>query len=223
MTGTDSPSGQTLTWSATGLPAGLSINASTGLISGTPTTAGTYSSTVTATDTTGASGSTTFTWTIGGGGGGCASPGQKLGNPGFESGNGAPWTASSGVVDSSTGEPAHSGSWKAWLDGYGTTHTDTLSQSVTIPAGLRARRSRSASTSTPRRPRRTTAYDKLTVKAGRTTLATYSNLNKATGYAMQAFNLSSFAGQTVTIKFSGTEDCSLPDIFVIDDTALNLS
>ena len=23
------------------------------------------------------------------------------------------------------GEPAHSGSWKAWLDGYGTTHTDT--------------------------------------------------------------------------------------------------
>ncbi len=36
---TDSASGQTLTYSATGLPAGLSINSSTGLISGTPTTA----------------------------------------------------------------------------------------------------------------------------------------------------------------------------------------
>ena len=28
--------------------------------------------------------------------------------------------------------------WKAWLDGYGTTHTDTLCQSVSIPAGCGA-------------------------------------------------------------------------------------
>ena len=39
VSASDSASGQTLTYSATGLPAGLSINASTGLISGTPTTA----------------------------------------------------------------------------------------------------------------------------------------------------------------------------------------
>jgi acetylxylan esterase len=61
---TDSASGQTLTYSATGLPAGLSINSSTGLISGTPTTAGTYSTTVTVGDLAGASGSTSFTWTV---------------------------------------------------------------------------------------------------------------------------------------------------------------
>jgi hypothetical protein len=60
----DSASGQTLTYSATGLPAGLSINSSSGLISGTPTTANTYNVTVTAKDTTGASGSASFTWTI---------------------------------------------------------------------------------------------------------------------------------------------------------------
>ena len=60
---TDSASGQTLTYTASGLPAGLSIS-SAGVISGTPTTAGTSSVTVTAKDTTNASGSTTFTWTI---------------------------------------------------------------------------------------------------------------------------------------------------------------
>jgi hypothetical protein len=60
----DSATGQTLTYAATGLPAGLSISSSTGLISGTPTTAGTSSVTVTVSDGTGASGTAAFTWTI---------------------------------------------------------------------------------------------------------------------------------------------------------------
>ena len=72
ITATDSAAGQTLTYSATGLPTGLSINSSTGLISGTPSSATTASVTVTATDTTGAAGSTSFSWTITGGGGACS-------------------------------------------------------------------------------------------------------------------------------------------------------
>jgi serine protease len=220
ISASDSASGQTLTYSATGLPAGLAINSSTGLISGTPSTATTYTTTVTARDTTGATGSTSVTWVISSTGGGCS--GQKLGNPGFETGTATPWTASSGVVDSSTAEPAHSGSWKAWMDGYGSAHTDSVTQSVTIPSGCRATLSfylhiDTAETTT------TTAYDKLTVKAGSTTLATYSNLNKNTGYALHSFDVSSLAGQTVTISFSGTEDSSLQTSFVLDDTALNLS
>jgi O-glycosyl hydrolase len=67
---TDSAPGQTLTYSATGLPAGLSISSSTGLISGTPSAAASSTVTVTVTDTTGASGSAVFTWTIGTGAGG---------------------------------------------------------------------------------------------------------------------------------------------------------
>ena len=51
---------ETLTFAATGLPAGLSIDPATGTISGTPTATGTASVTVTATDTAGAQGSATF-------------------------------------------------------------------------------------------------------------------------------------------------------------------
>jgi len=67
----DSAAGQTLSYSATGLPAGLSISSSTGVISGTPTTAGTSTVTVTATDTTGTSGSATFAWAVTGPAGAC--------------------------------------------------------------------------------------------------------------------------------------------------------
>ncbi|WP_194911567.1 discoidin domain-containing protein [Catenulispora rubra] len=70
---TDSASGQTLTYGASGLPAGLSISSS-GLITGTPTATGTSTVTVTATDGTGASGSTSFTWTVGGSGGNGGAP-----------------------------------------------------------------------------------------------------------------------------------------------------
>jgi hypothetical protein len=78
---TDSASGQTLTDTATGLPAGLSISSS-GLISGTPGTAATSSVTVTATDTTGAAGTATFSWTVNsaGGGGSGAPPASFWGN-----------------------------------------------------------------------------------------------------------------------------------------------
>ena len=222
MHATDSQSGQTLTWSATGLPAGLSINSTSGLISGTPSTANTYNVAVTATDTTGASGSASFTWTISGSGGGCTTHTQLLGNPGFETGSAAPWTSTPAVINpNGAGETARSGTWYAWLDGYGTTHTDTLSQTVTIPAGCTATTVSfwlhidTAETTT------TTQFDKLTITANGTTLATFSNLNHASGYQQHTYSLGSFAGSTVTLKFSGTEDSSLQTSFVVDDTAIN--
>ncbi|WP_018546010.1 M4 family metallopeptidase [Streptomyces sp. LaPpAH-108] len=209
-----------LSYSASGLPAGLSINSSTGLISGTPTTAGTSSTTVTVTDSAGKTGTAAFSWTVSVTGGGCSST-QLLANPGFESGN-TGWTATSGVITTASGQASHSGSYKAWLDGYGSSHTDSLSQSVTIPSGCKATLTfwlhiDSAETTT------STQYDKLTLTAGSTTLATYSNLNKASGYSQKTFDLSSLAGQTVTLKFNGVEDSSLQTSFVVDDTALTTS
>jgi hypothetical protein len=56
----DSAGGQALTYAATGLPPGLSIDPSTGLITGTASAGGTFAATVTARDTTGATGSVAF-------------------------------------------------------------------------------------------------------------------------------------------------------------------
>ncbi len=222
ISASDSASGQTLTYSATGLPTGLSINSSTGLISGTPTVAGTYSVNVSVHDTTGATGSAAFTWTVTSGSGGCTAS-QLLGNPGFETGSAAPWTASTGVIDGSTDAPAHSGSYKAWLDGYGTTHTDTLSQSITVPSTCTSATLTFWLYVSTDETTTTTAYDKLTVAAGTTTLATYSNLNASSGYVQKTVSLSSQIGKTFTLKFTGTEDSSLATSFVIDDTAANVS
>ncbi|WP_327360447.1 Ig domain-containing protein [Streptomyces sp. NBC_01296] len=52
------------TWSAVNLPLGLTINTSTGLISGLLRGSGTRTVTVTIKDAKGATGSTTFTWRV---------------------------------------------------------------------------------------------------------------------------------------------------------------
>ena len=51
-------------WSAGGLPTGIAINATSGLISGTPTVAGTFSATITVTDNTGQSQSASINGTV---------------------------------------------------------------------------------------------------------------------------------------------------------------
>jgi hypothetical protein len=152
---------------------------------------------------------------------------QLLGNPGFETGTASPWTTTAGVVDNSTSEAAHSGSWKAWLNGYGTTHTDSILQTVTIPSTAVSATLNfylhidSAETTT------TTAFDTLKVQIRNSsgtvlaTLATYSNLNKATGFSLKSFNVLAYKGSPIQVFLVGTEDSSLQTSFVVDDFALN--
>ncbi|HEX5405505.1 MAG TPA: Ig domain-containing protein [Pseudonocardiaceae bacterium] len=219
--------GGSLTYAANGLPAGLTINRTTGLISGTVTTNGTSTVTVTATDTGGTAGTTSFTWTVSTAGTGCAAA-QLLGNPGFETGTAAPWVTTPSVIFSGAKEPAHTGSFVAWLDGYGTTHTDTLTQTVTIPATCTTANFSfflhidTAETGT-------TVFDTLKVQVLNnsgtvlSTVGAFSNVNAAAGFTQRSFSLASFAGQTITVKFTGTEGTKLQTSFVVDDTAVNVS
>jgi hypothetical protein len=102
-------------------------------------------------------------------------------------------------------------------------------QQVTIPANATAATLSfwlhidSAETST------TTAFDTLNVQirdsSGNVlqTLATFSNLNKASGYQQHTFNLNSFIGQTIQIFLIGKEDFELQTSFVVDDFALQVT
>ncbi|MFJ8477046.1 putative Ig domain-containing protein [Kitasatospora sp. NPDC094011] len=225
LSATDTAGG-TLGYTASGLPAGLGLNATTGLISGTPTAAGSYTVTANATDSTGPSSSVTFTWTVQSTGGGSCTPAQLLTNPGFEAGSTAGWTetntSGTSTINSGSNEPPHSGSYDVWLDGYGSTNTDTLAQTVTLPTGCSSYTFSfwlHIDTAEPA----TSAYDKLTVTANGTTLATYSNVNAATGYQQHSLDLSGYAGQSVTLKFTGAEDYTKQTSFVLDDTAVNVA
>jgi hypothetical protein len=235
ISASDSASGQTLTYTASGLPAGLSINSTTGLITGTPTTTGSSSVTITAKDTTGATGTTSFTWTVSSSSGGGCSAAQLLGNPGFENGssNAAPWVATSthspvDVISDSSSEPTHSGSWDAWLDGWGTATTDTLAQTVSIPSTCSSANLSFWLHIDTAETGKTTAYDSLKVQVLSSsgtvlaTLSTFTNLNAASGYTQHSYSLASYAGQSVTLKFTGSEDKELQTSFVLDDTALNV-
>jgi hypothetical protein len=62
--------GGALTYTATGLPSGISINPNSGLISGTPTTPGSSIASVTATESSGTTGHVSFAWQVSAGGGG---------------------------------------------------------------------------------------------------------------------------------------------------------
>ncbi|MEE1805905.1 M28 family peptidase [Streptomyces sp. BE133] len=229
-TATTSGSAQTVKLTASGAPSGVTVafdpasvqsgSSSAMTVSAEARTApGTY--TITVTGTGSATHATTYSLVVGGG---TCQAQQVVANGGFEEGV-APWTQTDGVISNRTSEkPAHSGAYMAWLGGWGSTHTDTASQSLTIPTGCSAYRlSFHLRTDTDESAGDPTAYDTFTVKLGTKTLATYSNTDAAGSYVQETFDVGAFAGQTVTLGFTSSEDAYLQTSFVVDDVTLNAS
>jgi PKD repeat protein len=185
--------------------------------------AGTYTVSEQVTDTLGKQNTKTAPVTVSAGG-----PQQILVNPSFEDSTG--WTLTAGVlctITTCSGETAHTGQGFAWLDGYGTRHTDTATQKVTIPSGKSSAQLQFY-LHIDTQEHGMTAYDTFTAtilnSSGQLlkTLATYSNANAAAGYSLKSFDVSAYIGQTIQVKFTGTEDSSLATDFVLDDVTLNV-
>jgi endoglucanase len=232
LSASGAPSGVTVSFSPASVTAGAG---STMTVSTTSSAAaGTYSITVTGTASSG-SHSATYTLTVGSSGSTCTSA-QLLGDPGFENGSTiTPWTETSTLgytpVTNASGETAHGGTWMAWFNGNGTKDTDTLSQSVALPSGctaatlsfwLHVDTTESTSTGKP-----DTFTVQLLNSSGSVlaTLGIFSNLDAASGYTQHSYDVSSYLGQTVTLKFTGaeTDTDGGTTSFVDDDNALNVS
>ncbi|MFB6544120.1 M28 family peptidase, partial [Streptomyces virginiae] len=121
------PAGVTATLSPTSVQSGSSSALSVQV--GASTAPGTYTLTVTGSGTV----SHTSTYSLTVTGGGSCTPRQLVTNGGFESGS-SPWSATTGVITNQSGQAPHGGSYKAWLAGYGSTHTDSAAQTLTIPS-----------------------------------------------------------------------------------------
>lgn len=143
-------------------------------------------------------------------------------NPGFETGT-TPWVISGSTVRS-TGAYPHSGTAYMIL-GVNNSSTSTLYQTVTVPGG--GNLNFWLNITTGEAPG--TIYDRLFIEVRSTsgtllaTLATFSNVDSGTAgvYVLRgAYNLNSFAGQTVRIQFRATNDVTLPTSFRVDDVSV---
>jgi subtilase family serine protease len=153
-----------------------------------------------------------------------------IGNGGFETGVGMPWSISWGVLCTSSAcapEASHAGTGFLWFGGQGVAHTDWAEQTVTIPAGTTAAtlafylKVESDDTGT-------VAHDLFRTQvvnpygAVLKTFYAYSNLNRGSSYVLKSVDLTPWVGQTITVRFTGIENSSLVTSFLVDDVSLRI-
>ena len=150
--------------------------------------------------------------------------GDLIVNGGFENKT-TGWTAAAGIITTKAGQSAHSGTYKAWMNGYGAVHTDTLAQSVTLPAALTSAQLSFWLSIDTEETVTTVIKDTLTLKlkdsTGKVlaTLGGWSNLDKG-AFKNLSFDLTSYKGKTVQLVFEGIENGTKQTSFVIDDVSL---
>ncbi|KAA2261566.1 hypothetical protein F0L68_15920 [Solihabitans fulvus] len=234
---TDATSGR-VGYGATGLPAGLSIDQATGVITGHTTATGYHDVHVTASDTQGNRQETRFWWGFFPGRTGCLGVEQFV-DAGFENGsatvNGSAmdgaWNPSTyNLITPSSAHQARTGSWYAWL-GQNTATDDSIQQWVETTPGYTEETFsfylNVATTDTATNPEDTLSLELVDQYTGHTlaTVRTWSNLDATKDYGFQSVNLTPYVaaefGSTVAIKLVSHET-SGKTAFLIDDTSLRL-
>ncbi|MEZ0089756.1 Ig domain-containing protein [Streptacidiphilus sp. EB129] len=230
---------RSLTYSATGLPRGMTIDRRTGVIHGRTGQRGYRSVTVTVRDGAGNRASTQF-W-LGGfstGQYGCLGI-EQIVDPGFEvptdaKGNYPGWWSQSspGIITQSTAHAARSGQGYAWL-GHSAATDDSLSQGVeTTPGYTHASLSfwlHVDSTNTSAQSPDTLTLELDDQYSGKpiATLKTWTNADASSGYVPVSIDLTPYVakefGSTVIVRFTSHETGGAATAFLIDDTSLRLS
>ena len=175
-----------------------------------------------ATDTSGQYTNATMTFII--------ANGQLVRNGSFEKGYGVGWSNTSGMqIGTILGQTAYDGTKMAKFCGTGSQMSVGLYQSITIPANASPVTLSYALHIETKETSTSSARDTFAVQIRNSsgailnTLATYSNLNAATGYKVYSLDLTAYKGQTIQLYFQGAEDGALSTGFILDKVNLMVS
>jgi len=156
--------------------------------------------------------------------------GQLIRNGSFEKGYGVGWSNTTGMqIGTILGQTAYDGTKMAKFCGTGSQMSVSLYQPVAIPANASSATLSYALHVETKDTSTSVASDTFAVQIRNSsgtilkTLATYSNLNAATGYKVYNFNLSAYKGQTIQLYFLGAEDAALSTGFILDKVNLIVS
>jgi hypothetical protein len=182
---------------------------------------GTHTLIAKATDTSGQFTNATMTFII--------ANGQLVRNGSFEKGYGVGWSNTSGMqIGTILGQTAYDGTKMAKFCGTGSQMSVGLYQTIAIPVNASAVTLSYAlhiETKETSGSARDTFAVQLRNSSGAIlkTLATYSNLNAATGYKVYSIDLAAYKSQAIQLYFLGAEDAALSTGFILDKVNLMVS